>query len=98
DLPARDVLGGGARAARAGLVAGPFFNRVDEQAGVTQRFRVRFDWLVEGPGVLIGRSARVRDDRRFTRDEISIDAAKLNLLLLVPAPACLLRSAKAGMH
>src|SRR5688572_8375069 len=51
DFPAGGVLGGGAGAGAAGLVAGPFFQRVDEQARRAGGLDVILDGLVEGPGV-----------------------------------------------
>src|SRR5262245_57344880 len=69
NLLPRDVLGMGARAARAGFVARPFFDRINQEAGIAQRFHVRLDGLMKGPRIRPRIGAWSRNDRRFARNQ-----------------------------
>ena len=79
-------------------MAGPYFEGVDEEAGVAEGFDVDVDGAVEGPGVLAGFLAGVGDDRLFAWEEVAIDAAVLGVVLFIPGPGREFRAAEAGVH
>lgn len=92
------VFGRRAGALLAGFVAGPFFYRVDEQAGIAKGFDVGFERLVKGPGVLPGGGAGMGGDGGFSGQQVSVYPAVLNPVLGIPAPAGFFWPAKARVH
>jgi len=98
DFLAGAVLGGGAGAAGAFSVAGPFLDGVEPQAGITEGFDVGLKGAVKSPGVLAIFFPGVGDDGGFAGEEIAIDAAKLHGCFFIPLPARFLWAAEAGVH